>query len=58
MPSTQKVKWAQLRVGITAAVAMIITGVLIFLLTGNGGIFTGNAISSARSTTCNSLANG
>jgi len=44
MPSTQKVKWAQLRVGITAAVAMIITGVLIFLLTGNGGIFTGNAI--------------
>jgi len=44
MPSPQKVKWAQLRVGVVAVVAMIITGVLIFLLTGNGGIFTGNAM--------------
>jgi phospholipid/cholesterol/gamma-HCH transport system substrate-binding protein len=44
MPSPQKVKWAQLRVGIVAAVAMIIAAVLIFLLTGNGSIFTRTAI--------------
>jgi len=40
MPTSQKVKWAQLRVGIMALVAMIILGVLIFLLTGSGDIFS------------------
>ena len=39
MPSPQKVKWSQLRVGILAVAAMIIVGVLAFLLTGNGGLF-------------------
>jgi phospholipid/cholesterol/gamma-HCH transport system substrate-binding protein len=40
MPDPKKVSWAQLRIGIMAVVAMTILGVLIFLLTGSGGIFT------------------
>src|SRR5437762_4718356 len=40
MPEAKKVSWAQLRIGIMASVAMAILGVLIFLLTGTGGIFT------------------
>jgi phospholipid/cholesterol/gamma-HCH transport system substrate-binding protein len=40
MADPKKVSWAQLRIGIMAAVAMTILGVLIFLLTGTGGIFT------------------
>ncbi|MCC6857138.1 MAG: MCE family protein [Bryobacterales bacterium] len=43
MPSEKKVSWAQLRVGIVAAVAMIILTVLIFLLTGSGTVFTSTA---------------
>src|SRR6266550_2558488 len=43
MPDPKKVSWAQLRIGIMAAVAMVILGVLIFLLTGTGGIFTSYA---------------
>src|SRR6266536_3259734 len=43
MPDPKKVSWAQLRIGIMAAVAMAILGVLIFLLTGTGGIFTSYA---------------
>src|SRR2546425_831914 len=43
MPEKKKVSWAQLRIGILAAVAMAILGVLIFLLTGSGGIFTSYA---------------
>jgi phospholipid/cholesterol/gamma-HCH transport system substrate-binding protein len=44
MASPQKVKWSQLKVGMVAAVAMIILGVLSFLLTGNGGLFHRTAI--------------
>jgi phospholipid/cholesterol/gamma-HCH transport system substrate-binding protein len=33
MPSTSRVRWAQLRVGVTATVAFVILGVLIWLLT-------------------------
>ncbi len=44
MPSPQKVKWSQLKVGVIALVAMIILGVLSFLLTGNGGLFQRTAI--------------
>src|SRR5882672_5665056 len=40
MPDPKKVSWAQLRIGVMAAVAMAILGVLIFLLTGSGDIFT------------------
>src|SRR5438874_12256287 len=43
MPDPKKVSWAQLRIGIMAAVAMAILGVLVFLLTGTGGIFTSTA---------------
>src|SRR6476646_10882644 len=39
MADAKKVSWAQLRIGIMAAVAMAILAVLIFLLTGSGGIF-------------------
>src|SRR5580704_17433243 len=44
MPSPQKVKWAQLKVGILALVAMIIVAVLSFLLTGSEGLFQRTAI--------------
>jgi phospholipid/cholesterol/gamma-HCH transport system substrate-binding protein len=44
MPSPQKVKWAQLKVGILALVAMIIVALLSFLLTGSGGFFQRTAI--------------
>ncbi len=40
MPSASKTSWAQLRVGITAIVALALIGVLIFLLTGNASLFT------------------
>src|SRR5207245_6706372 len=43
MPEAKKVSWAQLRIGVMAAVAMAILGVLIFLLTGSGVIFTSYA---------------
>ena len=41
MPSQQRVQWAQLKVGILSAVAMVITAVLIFLLTSQSNIITG-----------------
>src|ERR1044071_9590035 len=40
MPAAQKVRWAQLRVGVMAIGAMIILAVLIFLLTGNTKVFS------------------
>jgi phospholipid/cholesterol/gamma-HCH transport system substrate-binding protein len=42
MPVAKKVSWAQLRVGVMAAVAMVILAVLIFLLTGSGDLFARN----------------
>src|SRR5579871_4372490 len=44
MASPQKIKWAQLKVGVLALVGMIIVAVLSFLLTGNGGLFQRTAI--------------
>jgi phospholipid/cholesterol/gamma-HCH transport system substrate-binding protein len=41
MPSQIKVHWAQLRTGVLATVAMILAGVLIFLLTGQSNLFGG-----------------
>ena len=41
MASAKRVHWAQLRVGILATVAMLIAAVLIFLLTGQTGLFQG-----------------
>jgi phospholipid/cholesterol/gamma-HCH transport system substrate-binding protein len=42
MPDHSKVRWSQLKVGIVAAAAMVVLAVLIFLLTGKGGIFQRN----------------
>ena len=39
MPQPTKVRWSQLKVGVVAFAAMVILGVLIFLLTGNRSIF-------------------
>lgn len=39
MPSAERVGWAKLRVGVMAMVALVILGVLIFLMTGNKKIF-------------------
>ena len=43
MPSAKKVKWAQLRVGLMAAAAMMILVVLVFLLTGTKKLFVTKA---------------
>ena len=42
MASQARVHWAQLRTGILAAVAMVIAGALIFLLTGQSNLFGGD----------------
>lgn len=42
MASQQKVRWAELRSGIVAVAAMVLTGTLIFLLTSQSNIFSGN----------------
>jgi phospholipid/cholesterol/gamma-HCH transport system substrate-binding protein len=42
MASQKKLHWAQLRTGILATAAMVIAGVLIFLLTGQSSIFGGD----------------
>lgn len=42
MASKERVHWSQLKVGIVATVAMVIAGVLIFLLTSNSNLFGGN----------------
>src|SRR6185312_12167828 len=39
MPQRTRAKWAELRVGVMAIVALALLGYLIFLLTGSGGIF-------------------
>jgi phospholipid/cholesterol/gamma-HCH transport system substrate-binding protein len=41
MPDPKKMQWKQLKVGIVALVAMIISGILILLLTGNENPFGG-----------------
>src|ERR1700704_814489 len=43
MPDAKKVSWAQLRIGIMATVALAILGLLIFLLTGSGDLFSSSA---------------
>jgi phospholipid/cholesterol/gamma-HCH transport system substrate-binding protein len=40
LPSQKQLKWSQLKVGITVVVASITLAVLIFLMSGTGGIFT------------------
>ena len=40
MPSQKQLKWSQLKVGITVVAASITLAVLIFLMSGTGGIFT------------------
>ena len=43
MPSENKTKWARLRVGLMAIVAMVILAVLIYLITGETHLFQSNA---------------
>ena len=43
MPSARKVRWAQLRVGMMALVAILLLAVLIYLLTGNKKLFSTKA---------------
>jgi phospholipid/cholesterol/gamma-HCH transport system substrate-binding protein len=40
VPSQKQLKWSQLKVGITVVVALVTLGVLIFLMSGTGGLFT------------------
>lgn len=43
MPQRTRAKWAELRVGLMAMVALALLGYLIFLLTGSGGFFESTA---------------
>src|SRR5260370_33473300 len=43
MAEAKQVAWAQLRIGIMATVSMAILGLLIFLLTGSGDLFSSSA---------------
>jgi phospholipid/cholesterol/gamma-HCH transport system substrate-binding protein len=40
VPSQKQLKWSQLKVGLTVLAASITLGVLIFLMSGTGGVFT------------------
>ncbi|MBK7930370.1 MAG: MCE family protein [Bryobacterales bacterium] len=40
MPSAKKVAWAELKVGVMALVAMILLGILVFLITGSTTLFS------------------
>jgi phospholipid/cholesterol/gamma-HCH transport system substrate-binding protein len=40
LPSQKQLKWSQLKVGITVLIASITLGVLIFLMSGTGGLLT------------------
>ncbi len=40
MPSQKQLKWSQLKVGLTVLAASITLGVLIFLMSGTGGLFS------------------
>ncbi|MBZ5682279.1 MAG: MlaD family protein [Acidobacteriia bacterium] len=40
MPSQKQVKWSQLRVGLTVIFASVTLAVLLFLMSGTGGLFT------------------
>jgi phospholipid/cholesterol/gamma-HCH transport system substrate-binding protein len=40
LPSQKQLKWSQLKVGLTVLAASITLGVLIFLMSGTGGMFT------------------
>ena len=40
MPSQKQLKWSQLKVGLTVLVACVTLGLLIFLMSGTGGLFT------------------
>jgi phospholipid/cholesterol/gamma-HCH transport system substrate-binding protein len=42
MPDRSKIRWSQLKVGIVALTAIVITGVMIFLLTSKTGFFRRN----------------
>ena len=47
MPSQKQLKWSQLKVGLTVLIASITLGVLIFLMSGTGGLFTKKIILTA-----------
>lgn len=40
MPSQKQLKWSQLKVGLTVLAASVTLGLLIFLMSGTGGLFT------------------
>jgi phospholipid/cholesterol/gamma-HCH transport system substrate-binding protein len=44
VPSQKQLKWSQLKVGLTVLVASITLSVLIFLMSGTGGIFTSKIV--------------
>src|ERR1035438_4929256 len=44
MPDRSKIRWSQLKVGVVALTAIIITGVMIFLLTSKTGLFRRNIL--------------
>jgi phospholipid/cholesterol/gamma-HCH transport system substrate-binding protein len=58
LPSQKQLKWSQLKVGITVIVASITLAVLIFLMSGTGGIFTKKIVLKSYFTDANGLRKG
>lgn len=58
VPSQKQVKWSQLKVGITVVLASITLAVLIFVMSGTGGLFTGKLILKSYFDNASGLRNG
>ena len=58
MPSQKQLKWSQLKVGITVIAASITLAVLIFLMSGTGGVFTRRITLKSYFDDANGLRNG
>src|SRR3954451_14359533 len=58
MPEREKVRWSQLKVGLVALAAFIITFVLVFLLTSSRGVFQQNELLVTYMEDASGMANG
>lgn len=58
MPSQKQLKWSQLRVGLTVFFASVTLAVLIFLMSGTGGVFTRRIVLKSYFDNASGLRNG
>ena len=58
MPSQKQLKWSQLKVGLTVLAASVTLGLLIFLMSGTGGLFTSKIVLKSYFDNANGLREG